>query len=407
MEVWLILGSLLLAGYFAGTETAFLSVSRIRIEGFLHRGRWGAKSARWFLEKPARFVLTTLVGTNLGNIAASSLLTAYLIGYEVPTAWILPISTLMVLIIAEIIPKSLGRDLAEPAALWVAPSLRFFQFIFYPIIVFVSWNTTLIVSLFGQKSVEVKRFFTRRDFELLIREGQKTGALQPRHQSLISRALHFRTATTHDVMTPRTEIVALELNDGLEDLRRVALSSGFSKIPVYQNDVDHIIGIAYALDLFNRPETLAQIIRPVPFFPGQKKAWEAFRDLRAAHQSIAVVVDEYGGTAGIVTLEDFIEEVTGDIEDEHDPARLALRQVSENKWVVSARMEVEELNQRLNLDIPEGEYETLGGYITESLGRIPQRGEVVELGDYRVEILRSTRTRIRVVVVEKIEGEEV
>jgi putative hemolysin len=406
MEIWLIFIALLATGYFSGTETAFLTVSRLRLAGFLHRKIWGAKSAHWFVEKPVRFVTTTLFGTTICTIAASSLITAYLHQYDISNWWILTISTILVLVFGDIIPKSLGRDLAESAVLFVSPSLRIFQVIFYPLIQIIHGSTTGMAALFGQKPDTVDQFFTRRDFELLIRESLTTGALQPHSESLISRALRFGSTITRDVMTPRIEIVGLERNDSPEDLQKIALSNGLSKIPIYEGDIDHIIGVVHALDLFDHPKTLTEIIRPIPFFPDQKKAWQAYRDLRNVEQSMAVVVDEWGGTAGIVTLKDFVEEVTGDVDDEHDPHRLEIREVGAKKWVVSARMEVEEINRQLHLEIPEGIYETLGGYLSEQLGRIPQRGDEALLDGLKFEILRSTRTRIRVVVIEKIEEGE-
>jgi len=205
-------------------------------------------------------------------------------------------------------------------------------------------------------------------------------------------------------MMPRTEIVALDQDASIDDLKKTAFSSGYSKIPIDLGDIDNIIGVAYIRDLIDKPASLNEIIRSIPFFPTQKKAWQIFRDLKTERQQIAIILDEWGGTAGLVTLEDLIEELTGEIEDEYDPARLSIQKLGDNRWLISGRMEVDEINDHLDTAIPEGDYETLSGYLIASLGRIPSKGEIIEIGDYRFEIAKATRTRIRVVVLEKIEG---
>jgi CBS domain containing-hemolysin-like protein len=405
MEIWLIVICLVLSAYFSGTETVFLSVNRIRLQGFLHRGIPGAKTARWFLRKPSHFLLTTLVGNNLVIIAFSSLLTAYLLRFEVSSAWITPIAAVTILIMGEVIPKSIGRDLADPAVLWVAPPLQIIRWILYPLIKVFGWISSIFLGIFGVERSEVQQFFSRRDLEILIREGAETGALRSYQETHISRILQFRSLIAREVMTPRTEIIALEENSTPEELRQTALVTGYSKILIYREDLDHVFGLAYAQDLFEDPKELSAITRPISFFPEQKKAWEIFRDLRAAHQSIAIIVDEWGGTSGLITIEDLLEELMGEIEDEYDPARLSIQELGENRWLVSARMEVEEINRRIDLEIPEGEYETLGGYLIDAIGRIPQKGEVIELGDYRFTISKATRTKIRVVILEKTDEE--
>ncbi len=401
MQFWLILIALLLSAYFSCTETVFLSVNRIRLEGFLRRRKFGAKTARHFLEKPSRFILTTLVGNNLANITFSSLLTAFLLHHGFPAGWTLPISVLAVLIFAEIIPKSLGRDLADTGALWSAPPLRFFQFLLFPVIAVTRWCSALILAFFGIARDDVRQFFTRRDLEVLIREGLKTGGIHTPHETLLTRVFQLAALKADEIMTPRTEIVALPETADMEDFRRTVLTSGYSKIPVYRRDLDHIIGVVYALDLFNHPRDLKSIIKPIAFFPDQKRALELFRDMRLTHQTIAVVVDEWGGTAGLVTHEDIIEEVTGDIEDEYDRTRKRLRRLDVNRWLVSGRMEVEELNERLGLNLPRGDYVTLGGFLISKMGRIPTAGEVWEDDGVRFRIARASQTRIFNVVVSR------
>ncbi|MBU0519527.1 hemolysin family protein [bacterium] len=403
-EILLIILFLVLSAYFSGTETVFLTVNRIRLEGFLHRNRRGAKSAAWFLNRPSRFILTTLVGTNLANIALTTVLTAYLLERGVPAGWILPIDALLILIFGEILPKSLGRDLADPASLWIAPILRVFRFFLFPLNRSARFITSLVLKMFGVDSEEVQRFFTKRDLEVLIQESAATGMIPSHRESTITRILHFRSLCARDVMTPRTEIVALHKSDTIEDLRKNALSTGYSKFPVYEEDIDHIVGVVYTRDIFDKPETLEKIVRPIQFFPDQKKAWTILKELRRLRQSSAMIVDEWGGTAGLVTMEDLLEELTGEIEDEYDPARLQVQELGENRWMVSARMEVDELIETYSIPIPQGEYETIGGYLNFELGRILKAGEKFTLGEFHFEIAKATKTRIRVIILEKIES---
>jgi len=405
MEFWLIILCLILSGFFSGSETVFLSVNRIRLEGFLHKRRPGAKSAVWFSRKPSRFILTTLVGTNLANIAFATLATAYLIERGVPTVWITPLGAVIILVFGEVIPKSLGRDLAEPSSLWAAPILRFFRILFYPLSYSGELVSSIFIRIIGINKSEVGSFFSRGDLEVLIRESEVSERFDKKQKTHISRILKFRTLQAKDVMTPRTEIVALDSASGTDDLLETALSSGFSKIPVFQEDIDHIVGVTYTRDLFDNPDVLSDIIKPIASFPEQRKAYRIFKDLRSRKQSMAMIIDEWGGTAGLITVEDLIEELTGDIEDEYDPARLSFQQIAEGRWLVSARMEVEELNHRFNLQIPEGDYETLGGYLMDALGRIPEKGESIEIDGYCFEIIKATRTRIRIVILQKVDDD--
>lgn len=405
MKLFLICLTLIIYAFFSAAEIIFLSVSHIRIEGFLRRGVRSARVAHWFLEKPSRFILTVLVGTTVVNTAFASLLAAILEEQGLSSGLILLYTWLPVLIIGEIIPKSIGRDLADRAVLWVSPVLRLFRLVLFPLIWISRGISNLLLALFGVPRSDVKAFFTRRDLEaLLLHEGLRAGVIKPPERSLLSRVFRLPALAVYEVMTPRTDIVALEDDASLDDLRNTILQSGFSKIPIYQKDLDHVIGVAYARDLLENPPNLAAMIKPVPFIPEYKRSSETFRDLRRSQQMIAIVVDEWGGTAGLVTLEDLIEEITGDIEDEYDRTQPMVRPLGLGRWLVSGRMDVEDLNQRLELHIPSGDYETLGGYLITETGRIPAAGETLELGGIKYKIARSSPNRLETVVVIKDKG---
>jgi CBS domain containing-hemolysin-like protein len=354
------------------------------------------------VEKPNRFILTVLVGGTIVNIAFSSILAALLEEHHVAFVLIIVYTALPVLLLGEIIPKSLARESADRAVLWVGPALRFFRILLFPAIWVSRGISNRLLSLFGVDRNEVRTFFTRGDLEvLLLHEGLRAGALKQRHGSLLSRVFHLPKLSVSEVMTPRTEIEALEDTASLEDLRHIVLESGFSKIPIYQKDLDHIIGVAYARDLLDNPQDLKSIIKPVPFIPESKRCSDTFQDLRRAQISMAIVVDEWGGTAGLVTQEDLIEEITGDIEDEYDRTQTLIRSLGDGRWLVAGRVELDDLNQRLSLRLPAGDYETLGGYLTTQIGRIPAAGETVELNDLLFKIARSSPNRVDTVVITK------
>jgi CBS domain containing-hemolysin-like protein len=402
MQLLLIFFSLVIYAFFSAAEIVFLSASVIRIEAYIRRGKHTARTALWFLEKPSRFVLTVLVGSTIVNIAFASLMAAYLEKFGIPAGLIMLYTVLPALLLGEIIPKSIVREQADRAILWVAPLLRLFQILLYPIILISRCVSSLVLRLFGIAGEEVRTFFTRRDLEvLLLHEGLRAGALKMRHGSLLTRVFRLPALAVYEAMTPRTDIVALEDTATLEDLRRTILESGYSKIPIYQKDLDHIIGVAYARDLLDQPSDLVSIIKSLPFIPEYKRTAEAFRDMRRQQQMMAIVVDEWGGTAGLLTVEDVIEEITGDIEDEYDRTPTRLRQLGEGRWLVSGRIEMEELIHRLDLNIPSGDYETLGGYLTTQTGRIPVAGEVLDLHGVEYRIARSSPNRIETVVITK------
>jgi CBS domain containing-hemolysin-like protein len=404
MKLFLILLSLGIYGFFSAAEIIFLSVSRLRIEGYLRRGVRSARYARWFLEKPSRFILTVLVGSTIVNIAFASLLTALLEARGITSGLILLLTFLPALLFGEIIPKSIARESADRAILWVGPALRFFQIVLYPAIWVSRAISDVILGFFGVAREEVRTFFTRRDLEvLLLHEGLRAGSLKMRQGSLLARVFRLPGLAVYEIMTPRTEIVALEKTATLEDLRSTILDSGFTKIPIYETDLDHVVGVAYARDLLDNPSDLAAIIKPVPFIPEYKKSSETFRDLRNLQQMIAIVVDEWGGTAGLVTLEDVIEEITGDIEDEYDRTQTRMRSLGQGKWLVAGRVDVKDLNQRLKLAIPVGDYETLGGYLITQIGRIPTAGETFTLDEVLYKIARSSPNRVDMVVIMKAE----
>ncbi len=399
LEPIIIIVALTLSFYFAGTETAFISVNKVRIELWRRQRRRGSEVIRNFLLKPERFIYTTLVGNNISNVAFASYATLYFNNYfSSEITWL--VITLLTVMVGEIIPKTLFRSLADWVILRVGPLLNLFYYLLYPMIWIVSRVSEWILRLFHIQSEEVRHFFSKKDVEILIRESENRVNVPREEGEILRRILQLRQIKVRDVMIPRTEIVAIPENASIKELVHLMEKSGFTKIPVYRQNLDNIIGVVFLKDLFKEPETLKEIVREVMFVPETKNCSDLLREFRQRNMSIAIVVDEYGGTAGLVTTEDLIEELVGEIEDEFDETAVQIRKIGPGVYSVNARIELEELRDALKIELPEGDYETLAGFILSHLGHIPRRDETFEYNGIRFTITRSTRKKLEWVKVE-------
>ncbi len=379
--------------YFSGTETAFISVNRVRIELWRRQKNRTAEIIAEFLRKPENFIYTTLVGNNLANVAFASYATLYLHRYmDEKLTWLL--ITGITILFGEIIPKTLFRSLADWIIRKVAYLLKFFYYLFRPIIWIVSFLSGLILKLFNYPSTEITDFFSKRDVEVLIKESQNYVSLDERENLIITRLLDLRQLHVRDAMIPRTEIIAVEQDASIEKLATIFQKSGFTKIPVYRDNLDDIIGVVFLKDLFLQPNSIQDIIREVLFVPETKRSLSLMRNFRQKNTSIAIIIDEYGGTAGLVTTEDIIEELVGEIIDEYDATEIHVRKIEDRIFSVSARIELEQLNEETGISIPEGEYDTLAGFILNYLGHIPKRDESFEYNGVKFVITRATRRKV-------------
>ncbi|RMG64557.1 MAG: HlyC/CorC family transporter [Calditrichaeota bacterium] len=394
--------ALALSFYFSGTETALVSVNRVRVELWRRRNLPFATLVHRFLEKPEIFLYTTLVGNNIANIAFASFATVYF--YDVlklgpGVGWIVVFS--LTLIFGEIFPKTLFRSLADWLARYISLPLQLFYYLFLPVIFLVSRISELLLGLLGHQSTELKEFFTRRDIEVLLQETQSS---LPRSQEeegeLISRALEWRNLRVRDIMVPRTQMVAVPEDMPIRELIQVFRKHGFTRLPVFRERLDNIVGIVHVKDLFKHPQRISDILREVLFVPETKRVSELLQELREKNMGMAIVIDEYGGTAGLVTIEDLLEHLFGEITDEHDETEVMIRRLGDQVYSVNAMIEIEELNEALNLDLPEGDYETLAGFLLNQLGHIPKRDEVFDYRGVRFVITRATRRQIQRVRIE-------
>lgn len=414
MALLVIILMLILSAFFSGSEIAFVAANRLRVEvRARQRGRVG-EVVRGFLETPSTFLTTTLVGNNVALVIYSTLMAFYLepplhhwfsgfieaeaaVDISVLIAQTF-VAALVVLFFGEILPKSIMRELSNRMVFVLAYPLRVTYYVLLPMVKLAGWTASQFVRLFAADAATFSQF-VRRDFEILIQETKESGELDIDEEGseLLENVFALGSIRVKESMVPRTDVVAVEQNTTLEELRQKFISSGLSKLPVYQDNIDHIVGVVFAYDMFQEPESLAAMMRPAKYVPESKLSKDLLQEFLEAGTSIAVVIDEYGGTAGVVTREDLLEELFGDIQDEFDVEDIILRQVNEGVYVVGGRVELDELHERFDLVLPEGEYETVAGYLLERIGSIPTPQEEYTFDGYRFVILQATASRIDLV----------
>ncbi|NNF58547.1 MAG: HlyC/CorC family transporter [Rhodothermaceae bacterium] len=418
MAILLILLMLGLSAFFSGSEIAFVTANRLRAEVRAQREGFLGGIVRGFLHDPPTFLTTTLVGNNIALVVYSTLMGLYLDGPltgfwsslvnpEGVTGLVLVsqtiIAAVLVLLFGEVIPKSLLREPSERLVFALAGPLKLTYWLFLPFIKIAGWASNQLVRLFGAPAESVQQFL-RRDFELVIRESRETGSLDldEEETEILENVFELRSLRVKDSMVPRTDIRAVEEGSPLDSVRATFIETGFSRLPIYRDNIDQIVGVVLAHDLFHEPESLAAIVRPVPVIPDQKPARDLLFAFLREGTTLAVVIDEYGGTAGIVTMEDLLEELFGDIQDEHDVDLAPMRRLDEKTVLVSGRSELEDLADQFAITLTEGDYETVAGFLLDHLGAIPPERESMEHEGYRFTILKASANRIEAVRITKL-----
>jgi putative hemolysin len=406
MELALSIIGLALSFFFAGSETAFVSTNKFRFEIWLRRNLKRAIAANPYFKKPDIFLSITLVGNNISSIMASSYATVYLIAYlDKRLAWI--IITLILLLFGEIVPKVIFRTHADSIILRIIYLIRFFHYLFKPIIALAGYitNRTLRILRIGHK--EEKYLLDKNEIMVLLKEAKISGIVDETEHKIISRVLDLPKKLVREAMIPRISINAINFKSGLKGLKQMITRTGNTKIPIFDGSIDNIIGVAFLYDLFLMPASLREMMKPIIYTPENKKCNELLREFKATNSSIAVVIDEYGGTAGIVTLEDLMEELFGEIDEFSLDSIKPVRALNKTTYLVDAKEPLESVNELLDIDLPEGNYETLAGYITTRLGYIPRPGEIIPLKNSRIIITRSSRKRIEQVRIVKKEMSQI
>ncbi len=419
IELLLILLTILLSGFFSGSEIAFVSANRLKLEIESRKTSWTGRVVNYFVRNPETFLTTTLVGNNIVNVLYATLMTLFLVapitnifetwlGVGPSPVTLLVIQTIIasvvIMIFGEILPKALFRIHADWWVKIIAVPQQICNWVFRPLIYLADLSSDFIIRMINPEIDRSGQVFRRQDVELIFKELRDTGGsdLDKEDSEILHNVLELSNKRVKESMIPRTEIVAIEKSTSIEETLKVFISSGFSKLPVYQESIDDIIGVIFAYDLFNNPKNLTEIMRPIKLVPSSQKSKDLLSEFRKSNISVAVVIDEYGGTAGMITIEDVLEEVVGDIQDEYDTEDHIMKKLSNNTFVISGGVEIEDLREQYpEITLPEetSDYETLAGYIIDSLGRIPKVNEELLIGSNKFIISKASPSRIETVKI--------
>ena len=398
---------LILSAFFSGMEIAYVSSNKIHIEIEKKQHSFLASILKKITKRPSKFIATMLVGNNIalviygffmGDLLMRFIPIAGFSGLLIQTV----ISTLVILLTAEFLPKVFFQIYANNLFKVFAVPAYFFYVLFSIISEFIIWISDLVLKyIFKSEGDTVQLTFSKLELGNYISEQMDIAETKEEMDSeiqIFQNALDFSEIKTREAMLPRTEIVAVDIDTTPKELGKLFTESGLSKILVYNDNIDDILGYVHSFELFKKPETIKSVLMPVIFVPETMLAKDVLNVLSKKRKSIAVVIDEYGGTSGIITVEDIIEELFGEIEDEHDSVELIEEELGENHFKFSARLEVDYLNEEYDFDLEESEnYETLGGLIVNHTEEIPEKGETVQIDNFTFTILEVSSTKIELV----------
>lgn len=415
ISIIIILTTLVLSAFFSGFEIAYVSSNKVHIEILKKQEGLIANILTRLTHRPSKLLATMLVGNNVALVVygfeMGRVMTQLLPPFFQNVLWHTIISTLIILITAEFMPKVFFQIYANQLLKLFAIPAYFFYLLFYPFSSFIIWISDFVLRVFFKtKGDYVPLSFTK--VELVDYISEQMGNVPKKEEvdaevQMFQNALEFSGVKAREIMIPRTEIVAVDLNETIENLIATFVSSGFSKILIYNENIDDIVGYVHSFDMFKKPKTIKEVLIPVVTIPGTIQINEVLNLLMRKRKSMAVVLDEYGGTSGIVTLEDIVEELFGEIEDEHDKDKFIEEKISDDEYLFSARLEVDYINETYHLNLPESEeYETLSGLILLHTEEIPTQGETISLPPFVFSIEACSQTRIETVRVFIKENDE-
>jgi CBS domain containing-hemolysin-like protein len=407
IEVIIILISIILSAFFSGMEIAFVSANKLHIELEKKREGFIPKILNRITQKSSKFITTMLVGNNISLVIYSYYMGGFLVdtlplkSYNDFSILLIQtiISTIVILITAEFLPKTIFRIYANEVLKMFAVPAYFFYILFHFFSEFITFISDFFLRVFFKTNADEQQTeFSKEELGNYISEQLETGNDNDQVDSeiqIFQNALDFHDVKAREVMVPRTEIVAVELHEKVTNLKNIFIDTGLSKVLVYKTSLDDVIGYVNAFELFKKPKTIKSILLPVEIVPESMMINDVLNSLMKKRKSVAIVVDEYGGTSGMITVEDIVEELFGEIEDEHDNQEFMEKRISENEFNFSARLEIDYLNEEYSLNIPKSEaYETLGGFIIEHLESIPKENEVVDIEDFEIKILQMSSAKI-------------
>ena len=390
-----------LSGFFSSSETALISLSKIRLRQMVDDEIKNAKLVNKLIEKPNKLLGAILIGNNIVNIAASSLATSIAIdlygskGIGISTG----IMTLLVLIFGEITPKSLAAQNSEKTALKVSKPIYFITIVLSPLIYVLTSITNVLIKLMGGSISKTQPLITEDELKTIVNVSHEEGVLEVGETKMIYNVFEFGDSQAKDVMTPRTNMVALNVNSSYKDLVELFKEETFSRLPIYEEDIDDIIGVLHVKDLIfsieNREDfNIRDYLRPAFFTYEFKSTQELFQEMRDNNYPTAIILDEYGGTAGMITTEDLVEEIVGEITDEYDEGNEEILVIKEDEYIVDGSMKIDLLNDLIGTNIESEDFDSIGGFVIGIVGRFPDEEEEIEYENIKFIIEKIEKNRI-------------
>ena len=411
IKVAIIIACIIMSGFFSATETAFSTFNRIRVKNLAEKGNKRAERVISLSDNYDALITTILIGNNIVNILCAALGTLVFVdilqgNQELATTLSTVVITLAVLIFGEISPKSIAKRRPESFAMFACSLIYMLYILFYPLsFIFKKWQN-LLAKMF--KSDEDKGI-TEEELVSIIEEAEESGDIDEDESELIKSAIEFNDLEVADIFTPRIDIISLPVDADREAIEKQFEESGYSRIPVYDGDLDNIVGILYHKDYymtdFDKESPITEILKPVIFVTKTQKIGDVLKDLQEKQLHLAIVTDEYGSTAGIVTLEDIIEEIVGEIWDEHDEKIEEIKEIGEGEYIISGKANLEKVFDMLDID-DEPEVLTVNGWAMTILGRIPQEGDSFTSAGLSVEVLKMNGRRIENLHITVVHTEE-
>lgn len=435
LHLLLLLVLIFVNAFFSASEIALISLNDNKLKKMAEEGNKKAKKILALTENSSHFLATIQIGVTLAGFFTSALAAQsladpfarwivntfealadnYAVVHSVSVVLITLLMSYFTLVFGELVPKRVAMNKAERVAFGGIGILRAVSVIFYPFVRFLALSTNLIVWLFGIDPHAEEENVTEEEILMMVDVGEEKGVIEGIQKDMITNIFEFDDINAEDIMTPRIDVDAVDVEDSLEDALQCGVDNGYSRLPVYEEDIDHIIGVLYIKDLLpyvGRPipaeVTLRHLIRETYFVPSTKKCGELFKEMTEKHLQMAIVVDEYGGMAGIVTVEDLLESIVGNMQDEYDQEAEELTQLDDHSFDADGSLEIEELSDRLGVLLPQGEYDTLAGFLIDQLGRIPGEDEspVVNYKNLTFTVTSMEERRIDRVHVEVLPQEE-
>jgi len=424
MEWLLIVSTILMSGFFSGSEIAFVTANKLKLEVASRKNDLVSGSIGFFAKNPDTFITTTLVGNNIVNVLYATFMAIFLVdpvtfyynqwfGVEPSAFQVLAIQTiiasLVIMLFGEIIPKGLFRAQADIMVKVIAIPLRFFYWILRPLIALANSSSNILIKWLVPDAERAEQFYRRQDVELIVKELRESGGsedIDEDDSEILHNVLELSNMRVKESMIPRIDIEAVEKSTSIDEVLKTMIESGHSKLPVFRESIDDVIGVVFAHDFFKNPKSLHEIIRPVKLVPSSKKSKDLMTEFRQTNMSVAIVLDEYGGTAGMITIEDLLEEVVGDIQDEYDNESELMKRIAPNNFVISGNVEIDELMEEFEeIEIPlePSQYDTVAGYIINHLGRIPKVNEEILVEGKKFIISKATQSRIETIRLTIIE----